>query len=110
MQVGAPSLGRSTDERVPVVRDDTSAPFFEGTEEGKFLIRRCLPAGHLSRPQARQCSTCGATELEWTEAAGSASLVSWAVLSTEPLAIVAIGDSRRVRGGGPGWSPTTPPH
>lgn len=83
----------------PVARDDTSAPFFEGTEAGRFLIRRCLPHGHLSRPQARQCSTCGTAELEWTEASGAVSLVSWAVLSREPLAIVAIGQLEE----GPWW-------
>lgn len=83
----------------PVARDDTSAPFFEGTEQGEFLLRRCLPHGHVSRPQARQCSSCGATDLEWTEASGSASLVSWAVLSRDPLAIVAIGELDE----GPWW-------
>lgn len=83
----------------PVARDDTSAPFFEGTEEGRFLIRRCVPHGHLSRPQARQCSICGSTDLDWTEASGNAALVSWAVLSRDPLAVVAIGELDE----GPWW-------
>jgi uncharacterized OB-fold protein len=82
---------------IPVARDETTAAFFDGTAQGRFLIRRCLPHGHASRPQARQCSTCGATELEWSESSGAARLVSWAVLSAD--SIVAIGELEE----GPWW-------
>jgi hypothetical protein len=82
---------------IPVGRDETTAAFFDGTAQGKFLIRRCVPAGHASRPQARQCSTCGATELEWSEASGEAELVSWAVLADG--ALIAIGELDE----GPWW-------
>jgi hypothetical protein len=63
-----------------VGRDETTAAFFDGTAAGQFLIRRCSPAGHASRPQVRQCSTCGSTELRWEPASGQARLVSWAVV------------------------------
>jgi hypothetical protein len=84
---------------VPVGRDDTTAEFFDGTAVGKFLIRRCQPHGHASRPQARQCSTCGSTELRWDEASGAARLISWAVLPGDPSRVVAVGQLAE----GPWW-------
>lgn len=63
-----------------VGRDDSTAAFFDGTANGQFLLRCCHPDGHLSRPQARQCSTCGTTNLLWSPASGGARLVSWAVV------------------------------
>jgi uncharacterized OB-fold protein len=64
----------------PVARDENTAAFFDGTASGQFLLRRCDPDGHLSRPQARQCSTCGTTNLVWSPASGGARLVSWALI------------------------------
>jgi hypothetical protein len=81
----------------PVGRDDSTAAFFDGTAAGQFLIRRCQPAGHASRPQARQCATCGSTELRWEPAAGGGRLVSWAVVPGRGVvAIVELDD-------GPWW-------
>lgn len=62
----------------PVQRDDATEAFFDGTAAGRFLLRRC-PAGHVSEPAAAQCTTCDAGDLQWVEAGGFASLVSWAV-------------------------------
>jgi uncharacterized OB-fold protein len=69
----------------PVVRDDTTAEFFDGTAQGRFLLRRC-PAGHVSEPAATQCTTCQETDLHWVEAGGGATLVSWAVSWSRPAA------------------------
>jgi uncharacterized protein len=68
----------------PVVRDDATAEFFDGTAAGQFLLRRC-PAGHFSEPPAAQCTSCGATELSWSPACGRATLVSWAVTWSRPV-------------------------
>jgi uncharacterized OB-fold protein len=62
----------------PVVRDEATAAFFDGTAAGEFLLRHC-PAGHFSEPAATQCTTCGSVELSWRAAAGLARLVSWTV-------------------------------
>jgi uncharacterized protein len=62
----------------PVQRDTATAAFFDAAAAGRFLLRRC-PAGHVSEPAATQCTACPATELDWVEAGGGASLVSWAV-------------------------------
>jgi uncharacterized OB-fold protein len=82
---------------IPVARDETSTPFFDGTAQGRFPLRRCEPSGHLSRPQARQCSTCGSTDLGWVDASGEARLISWAVLPSGEM--VAIGELAE----GPWW-------
>jgi uncharacterized OB-fold protein len=91
-----------------VARDDNTAAFFDGTARGQFLLRRCDPEGHVSRPQARQCSTCGTTNLAWSPASGRARLVSWAVVparrsapeeTTGPPTVVAIGELDE----GPWW-------
>lgn len=63
-----------------VGRDETTVAFFDGTANGQFLIRRCAPFGHASRPQARLCGVCGSPELRWEPASGRARLVSWAVV------------------------------
>jgi uncharacterized protein len=68
----------------PVARDEETAEFFDGTAAGKFLLRGCTACGAVSAPQAKQCGTCGSTELAWQQAAGAASLVSWTVTHTKP--------------------------
>lgn len=68
----------------PVARDEATAEFFDGTAAGKFLLRRCGACTAVSAPQAKQCGTCGSTRLGWTQAAGGASVVSWAVTHGKP--------------------------
>jgi uncharacterized OB-fold protein len=67
----------------PVVRDDETATFFDGTAEGQFLLRAC-PEGHASSPHAQLCDTCGCPDLTWKPASGDASVVSWAVVPGSP--------------------------
>lgn len=64
----------------PVVRNDASAEFFDGTARGQFLIKRCGPARHASRPQAKLCDVCGSQDLIYEPASGGARLVSWAIV------------------------------
>jgi uncharacterized protein len=66
----------------PVGRNEVTEEFFDGTAAGQFLLRRCRPHAHLSRPQVRQCAECGSTELAWMAASGRARLVSWVVVPT----------------------------
>jgi uncharacterized OB-fold protein len=80
----------------PVQRDGATAEFFDGTAEGRFLIRRC-PASHYSEPAVKQCTACGSTELGWAEAAGDATLVSWAILPAGTVLVIAELDE------GPWW-------
>jgi len=78
--------------RVPgVARDDATAEFFDGTAAGVYLLRRC-DRGHISKPQALQCSVCSGQELEWVPASGEARLVSWAVLPAAESPVVAVAE------------------
>jgi uncharacterized OB-fold protein len=63
-----------------VARDQTTEEFFDGTAEGVYLIRRCLPHGHASKPQATQCAVCASPDLRWDPSSGRAQLASWTVV------------------------------
>ncbi|MET0929641.1 MAG: OB-fold domain-containing protein [Aeromicrobium sp.] len=67
----------------PVVRDEESAEFFDGTARSVFLLRYCRNK-HASTPHAIQCSTCGDPNLTWRPASGHATVVSWSVVPGRP--------------------------
>lgn len=69
----------------PVVRDDFSAPFFEASAEGRLLLRYSPSSGEWSEPAARFCSLTQADDLEWREATGRGSLVSWTIKPGRPV-------------------------
>lgn len=66
-----------------VRRDDTTAEFFDGTAAGEFRLRRSRTTGEILAPQCTVDST-GGTDLEWIVAAGTATVVSWAVSYGKP--------------------------
>jgi hypothetical protein len=68
---------------IPAVRDDRSAPFFDGAANGRLMIKRCL-CGNLLGPERVDCR-CGNATLEWIEAAGTATLVSWIISHSWPV-------------------------
>ncbi|MDA8043760.1 MAG: OB-fold domain-containing protein [Actinomycetota bacterium] len=68
----------------PVARNEDSAAFFDGTAAGRFLLRRCRPAGHWNRPQAVRCAQCDSPDLRPEPAAGTGRLVSWVVVHPRP--------------------------
>ena len=69
-----------------VTRDEASAPFFDAAAEGRLLIRRCGACGHWIAPYLRmgatieRCPACASDAVEWTPAAGTATLVTWTVI------------------------------
>lgn len=69
----------------PVARNDATAPFFDGTARGEFLLLRC-PQGHWNRPQAERCAKCDSDELRPEPSSGRARLVTWAVVHPRPAA------------------------
>ena len=73
-----------------VARDEATEEFFDGTAAGVYLIRRCEPDGHASKPQVVQCSVCASQDLRWEAASGVAELVSWAVLPAPASSVVAV--------------------
>jgi len=67
-------------QRPSPARSDTSAEeFFDGCRAEVFLLRRSVLTGELLDPRAEQ-DDAGNTALEWTPAAGTATLISWAVV------------------------------
>jgi uncharacterized OB-fold protein len=71
-----------------VSRDEASAPFFDAAASGRLLVRRCADCGHWVAPYTRmgqaldRCPACTSPRLEWAEASGAATLVTWTVLHT----------------------------
>jgi uncharacterized OB-fold protein len=68
----------------PVVRDEASAEFFDGTARGVLLLRRCLACAHVRAPEVPMCTECLSEAFEWTPAAGTGHLESWVVLHAKP--------------------------
>jgi uncharacterized OB-fold protein len=69
----------------PVIeRDEHGAPFFDAARRDELLIRRCVHCERWLPPQAAACTGCGSTELVWAPAAGTARLVTWAVVHSAP--------------------------
>jgi uncharacterized OB-fold protein len=68
---------------VPAVRDHRSIPFFEGAANGNLMIKRCSCSSYLG-PERIDCS-CETPDLEWVEATGTATLVSWIISHAWPV-------------------------
>ncbi|MCU1344682.1 MAG: hypothetical protein JWL70_948 [Acidimicrobiia bacterium] len=66
-----------------VERDAASAAFFDASDAGVLLIRRCPVCGTYYPPHQLRCGD--SDRLEWAKASGRAQLVSWAVEHLEPL-------------------------
>jgi uncharacterized protein len=64
---------------IPIVRDEHSAPFFDGAAEGRLMLRYSPGSGEWSEPAAMVCSVSQARDLEWRAAAGTGELVSWTI-------------------------------
>jgi len=60
-----------------IERDDASAPFFDAAREGRLLLRRCPACEQLFVPSQDRCPDGSA--LEWVDAAGTGTLVTWTV-------------------------------
>lgn len=65
-----------------------SAPFWEGTKQGKFLMQRCTSCGKYVWTPQMICPTCLTGTLEWTEASGRGTVYTYVVL--EKSAVPAI--------------------
>jgi uncharacterized OB-fold protein len=66
------------------IRDERSAPFFDALGEGRLLLKRCVPHGHLSAAEVIFCAECGSADLEWHQAQGMGEVVSWTAIHSRP--------------------------
>lgn len=74
-----------------IVRDDSSAPFFDALGRAVLTVRQCAACGKLAAPQVRACPTCSAPSLGWKAVSGFGKLISWTVLRDRAGAITAVG-------------------
>lgn len=81
MTTGAPPA-----KPIPV-RDDASAPFFDGALAARLMLLRCRacgvfqsPTAYLGVPVRPRCVECFAPQLEWAPSSGRATLFSFAVM------------------------------
>jgi uncharacterized OB-fold protein len=73
-----------------VARDDDSAPFFDAAARHELVIRRCERCERFYPPHQHSCGDGG--PLRWVPAAGSATLVAWAVDHSPPVLALASPD------------------
>ena len=66
------------------IRDERSAVFFDALADGRLLIRRCVPHGHPSSPEVLFCAECGTSRLDWVQAGGDGTVVSWTAIHSRP--------------------------
>jgi uncharacterized protein len=69
---------------LPVTRDAETAEFFDAAAAGEFRLRRSRATGEILGPQA-WADSAGSTDLEWITAAGTGTVVSWAVSYGKPV-------------------------
>ncbi|MET9550392.1 OB-fold domain-containing protein [Streptomyces sp. NPDC006627] len=74
-----------------IVRDDSSAPFFDALGRADLTVRQCAECGKLAAPQVRACPICSAPSLGWKAVSGFGTLISWTVLRDRAGAITAVG-------------------
>jgi uncharacterized OB-fold protein len=60
-----------------IERDESSAEFFDAARDGRLLVRRCPACARLFPPHQASCPD--GDELEWADAAGTATLITWSV-------------------------------
>jgi uncharacterized OB-fold protein len=71
------------------LRDEDTAPFWEGCDRGELLAQRCRPCRTFRWPPGPGCPTCGSAESEWVAMSGTGTVYSWVVVRvplTEALA------------------------
>lgn len=58
-----------------------SQPFWEGTRQGRLLLKTCLDCGHVDHPPYLYCTACSSDRAEWRPARGTARLAAFAINS-----------------------------
>lgn len=64
---------------LPDLDDETSAPFWAGTERGELLVQTCASCGHRRMPPRPMCPVCRSLEHTWEPTSGRATIWSFAI-------------------------------
>ena len=65
--------------------DNETQPFWDGTREGKLLIKKCNACGEFHFYPRPFCPKCWSDDVEWYEASGKATLYTWSVVHRNDL-------------------------
>lgn len=63
----------------PVVTDDNRG-FWAAASEGRLAIQRCRSCGRYHHPPRPVCPSCHSTDQQWSDAAGTGVVYSYALL------------------------------
>lgn len=64
--------------------DQVTAPWWEATRKGRFLVQRCEACGHHQHYPRALCAVCAATNLDFVEASGQGRVYSFTVVYRAP--------------------------
>ena len=56
-----------------------SQPFWEGTKQGKLLLKKCADCGTIDHPPYLYCTNCMSENSQWIEASGKGTLYAYAI-------------------------------
>lgn len=59
---------------------DVTRPFFEAADRGVLVVQRCTTCGTHYAPGVPRCEECLGEVLEWTEASGTGTLLSYVMV------------------------------
>lgn len=68
----------------PLSPDADSAPFWDATRSGRFVIQRCAACSTYQHYPRVLCTTCSATDLTFVEVSGRGSIYSFTVVHRSP--------------------------
>jgi hypothetical protein len=79
-----PEMPRTQTWHLPVA-DVETAPYWEGTAQGKLLIKRCNGCGRAFFYPRAHCPRCWSTDTVWVESSGRGRVYTFTVVHTNDL-------------------------
>lgn len=61
--------------------DDDNRAYLDGWRAGRLMLQRCRACGHVFHYPRPACPACFAADLEWFEAKGSGTIVSFSLIT-----------------------------
>ncbi|MFV1971307.1 MAG: Zn-ribbon domain-containing OB-fold protein [Acidimicrobiia bacterium] len=61
-----------------------TAPYWEAAQENRFVLPRCRECGRFHHHPRSWCPHCWSTDLDWEEASGRATVVTFSVVHQPP--------------------------
>jgi uncharacterized OB-fold protein len=69
---------------LPLIEDDTRE-FWNGTADGRLLLRHCRACGHVHYYPRNFCPSCWSDDVDWVEASGGGTLYTWSTVYQNDL-------------------------